>query len=170
MNLMVSGLSAEEAVAWLAAIAAAISLGKQGVDALRKKRKEHDEIETALDHAPEVREQLQLGNVGAAVAHLNLISESQARYIRDQDTRIEGLIEQVRRLTDRNDATEAEAQGWEFKYNEEVRARREDTETHEREIAALRAELKETKRVFSRRIAHLTEQVDRQGGTDVVGP
>lgn len=169
MTPMVLGLEATEVVAWLAAIAAAVSLTKQALDAIRKKRKEHDEIEIALDHAPEVREQLQLGNVGAAVAHLNLISESQARYIRDQDSRIKGLIAQVTRLTDRNDATEAEAQGWEFKYNEEVRARREDNNQHENEIAAVRSELREAKKIFSRRIAHLTEQLERQGGHDASG-
>jgi len=152
MTPMILGLSGEEVVAWLAAVAAAASLGKQTIDALRKRKKEQSEVEQALEHAPEVRKQLELGNVGEAVGHLNVIMESQATYIVQQDARITGLVAQVSHLEDRNQALEMEAQGWEAKYNAEVRARE-----------ALDRELQETKRVFGRRITALTDQLNARG-------
>lgn len=165
MTLMVlGGLSAEEAVAWLAAIAAAASLTKQALDAVRKRRKEHDELEEALDHAPQVREQLELGNVGAAVGHLNVIMQSQAVYIKDQDFRLGKCNEEIQHLKELLQAAEAEAQGWETKYLEEARLRRLDVAEARRRYNQIEQELEETKRVFARRMAALMEQIDSKQG------
>jgi predicted RNase H-like nuclease (RuvC/YqgF family) len=84
-------MNASEAAAWVAVIAALGSLLFQGINEWRKARKEKTEVEIALDKNPIIRQQLELGNVGEAVKHLNVVINSQAEHIKRQDDEIEEL-------------------------------------------------------------------------------
>lgn len=166
-------LTASEAVAWLAAITAAVALISQGYNSLKKRKKERSEIQHALDRAPEVKHQLELGNVGEAVKHLNSIMESQAKYIKSQDVKVAACEGEIEHLKERNDALEAEAQGWETKYREEVRAREQDRFESDRRIAQveknaqaemtrLSEEMDSMKKTFARTLAQLRHQLDQR--------
>lgn len=111
-------ISGSEASAWVASIAGAVALILQGASALRKRRKERDEIDVALDRQPQVRQQLELGNVGEAVRHLNAIINSQANHIQAQEERMTSCDERIENLTLRNEALETECRNWELRYEE----------------------------------------------------
>lgn len=146
-------ISGAEVAAWVAAVAGVTALLSQVVNGLRKRRREREEIEEALDRAPEVRHQLELGNVGEAVKHLNVIIESQAGHIRAQDERHQALQEEIRHLKDRNEALEAEAATWERRYRKLEREREEDKIESDQKIALLQAQTEEIKRTFARTLA-----------------
>lgn len=94
----------------LAAVAALIvavgTLTGQLYGILRKRKSEKRQLEEAATHAPQVMEQLELGNVGEAVKHVLAISDGQAK-------EIERLQVAQSRLQLRNDALEAEVDGYE---------------------------------------------------------
>lgn len=110
--------SGAEAAAWMAALGAATALVNQAYNAFKKRSKEKDEVEEALDRQPIIRQQLELGNVGEAVSHLNVIINSQARHITAQDGRLASCDAELKHLSERNEALELEAAGWEHRYNE----------------------------------------------------
>lgn len=154
-------VNAAEAGAWIAAVGGAFALLSQGVNFLRKKKKEKSEIEQALDHAPEVRHQLELGNVGEAVKHLNAIVESQAEYIERQKKTQEACDREIEHLKDRLDAAEGEAHGWEAKYRYEVQARELDKKESDRKMATLQTEMEEMKRTFARTLSQLRQEINQ---------
>lgn len=100
---------------WLAVVAATIALGKQVYDAVKNRNKTKLEIEEALDKQPLVREQLELGNWGEAIKHLNSIIQQQADHVDRQDKHIRAQDEKIRHLEARNEALEAESEAWERK-------------------------------------------------------
>lgn len=130
-------ISGQSAAAWSAAIAAAVALTTQAVSALRKRKKEKVEINEALDRAPEVRHQLELGNVGEAVKHLNFIIESQAAHIKAQDERQKTCDE---RLTAQD---------------RQLAAQENQIDTLQRENAELRQQIADLRRTYGRIIAQL---------------
>lgn len=140
MVAAVLGLSGAEAAAWMAAIGGIAALGTQFYNAMKKRRREKQEIDQALNRQPMVRQQLELGNVGEAVKHLNAIIESQANHIRQQDRRLEQDEAEIARLRERNEALECEAEGWERKHSE------------------LEKELKEMKRTYARSLAMMQKR------------
>ena len=84
---------------WVAIVTSALAMGKQIYDIYKKRHTERHEIEVALDKSPLVREQLELGNVGEAVRHLNAIINSQAEHIDRQDERIDEQQETIKNLS-----------------------------------------------------------------------
>lgn len=109
-------MNAADVAAWVAAIGGGIALIGQSINIFRKRQKEKDEIEEALEQQPLVRQQLELGNVGEAVKHLNAIINSQASHIQSQENQLKKCNTRIEHLEDRNEALEAEASGWENKY------------------------------------------------------
>lgn len=97
-----------EIAAWIAAAAGVYALGRQIWEAFKKNRKEKSDINQALDRSPEVRQQLELGNVGAAVNHLNSIIESQARDLQRRQMREEELEQDLDEARVRADRAEDE--------------------------------------------------------------
>ena len=158
-----------EIAAWVAALAGAVALISQATTAIKKRKKEQSEIEEALDHAPEVRHQLEIGNVGEAVKHLNVILESQARYIKDQDTKLKNCDDEITHLKSINEAREEEAAAWERKYREMQRHHEEYRLASDKRIAAIQAEMEEMKRTFARSLAQLRagEKVDPEAMDDL---
>lgn len=73
--------SPTEFAAIVGAIAGIVALSKAGLDTFKQRKRTKKAVEEALDHQPEVKRQLELGNVGEAVKHLNAIIDSQARHI-----------------------------------------------------------------------------------------
>lgn len=110
--------SGPEIAAWMAAIASGVALSVQAYNALKKRRQEKEEIDEALDRQPMIKQQLELGNVGEAVKHLNAIISSQARHMEAQDKKLELQSTEIQHLSLRNAALEAESEGWERRYNE----------------------------------------------------
>lgn len=149
--------NAGEITAWTAAVAGVMALLNQGYGALKKRRQEREEIDEALDRAPEVRHQLELGNVGEAVKHLNVIIESQARHIKAADVREAERDREIQRLKEQNQALEAEAQGWETRYYELVRKFEDNRQEADRQIAKVQREMEEMKRTFARTLARLRD-------------
>lgn len=105
-------------MAFLTGLAA---LAKQGYDIFRTRKRERREIDEALDRQPLVREQLELGNVGAAVEHLTAIIDQMAEAKRRDEAEYEardhrhrakvlGLEEELREVR-------AHAKEWERKYD-----------------------------------------------------
>lgn len=141
-------ISGGEVAAWVAALAGVTALATQTINALRKRKKEQSEIEEALSHSPEVRHQLELGNVGEAVKHLNFIIETQGTHIARQAERLTHCDGEIERLRDREEALEAEAEGWQTQY-------RALEAKYEREVSALRKEIAEMKRNYARTLARL---------------
>lgn len=140
MVAAVLGLSGAETAAWVAAIGGIVALGTQLYTAVRKRKQEKTEIDQALDRQPMVRQQLELGNVGEAVKHLNAIIASQAAHIKQQDQRLDQDEAEIARLRNRNDALEAEAESWERKHNELEREMREMRRTYARSLAMMKQE------------------------------
>jgi len=103
---------------WLAVILATLAIGKQVFDAMRNRRKTQNEVEEALNKQPLIREQLELGNWGEAIKQLNIIITSQADHIKRQDRDLESARNRITHLEDRNEALEAEAEGWEQRHDE----------------------------------------------------
>lgn len=98
-------MNAVEAVTWLAAITALTSLGKQAFDIVRKRKQEKASIVDALDKQPIIRQQLELGNVGTAVSHLNQIIVQQAQ-------QLDRAYDRIEHLEGREQALEAEVDGY----------------------------------------------------------
>lgn len=88
-------MSAAEVAAWLAVVGTAFGLFLQGYKVFKDRRKEQSELRDALDKAPAVRDQLELGNISGAVATLNLIIEQQSRYIEQQQQRCKAEITEL---------------------------------------------------------------------------
>lgn len=84
--------------AWLAVIGAAFGLMLQAYNIIKNKRKEKTEVQEALSKAPLIRQQLELGNFGGAIEHLNRIIVLQAAHIDRQDEEITELRAEVERL------------------------------------------------------------------------
>lgn len=109
----------------------------------------------ALDRQPQIRQQLELGNVGEAVKHLNVIINSQAQHIQAQDGQLQHCNSEIERLNGRNSALEAEAEGWENKYRnleESVNRRIEEVE------AKYESRIKEMERSYARSLLMLKEK------------
>lgn len=70
-----------ETIAIVGCIIAVGTFSVQIYGMFKERKKEQREIDVALDHQPEIKEQLELGNIGAAVQHLNAIILSQANHI-----------------------------------------------------------------------------------------
>lgn len=100
-----------EVAAWVAVIASVLALMKQGYDVIRNRRRERREISEALDRQPLIREQLELGNVGEAVKHLSAIIDAMGR-------ESERYTARISHLENREQALEAEANGWEQRYHD----------------------------------------------------
>lgn len=105
-------------------------------------------MEQALDHQPLVREQLELGNVGEAVKHLNVIIDSQASHIRAQDQRLATCEESMASLSKTNEKLEAEIALW-----------RERTEAADRRAEKAEAEQQEQARVYARTLVQLRHEI-----------
>ena len=102
------------ALTWLAVVTSMVALGKQAYDIIRNRRRERRVLDEALDRQPLVREQLQLGNVGAAVEQLTAIIDQMAKAKQRDDiaatNRISFLEKEVREV-------EQEAENWEARYH-----------------------------------------------------
>lgn len=85
----------------LGAITGAVALGWQLFSVIKHRGEEKKQIEVALDHQPEIRQQLELGNFGEAIRHLNTIIVTQARHIDMQQERITFLETENERLRDK---------------------------------------------------------------------
>lgn len=123
----------QEILAWLAVGAAALALVKSGYDFWTKRKTDRLAIDEALAKAPEVQKQLELGNVGEAVKHLNVIIQSQAAHIDRINTDNE-------RLRNRELALETEIAGHEKNSEECTRLVNQQTKiiaAQERRIEAL---------------------------------
>lgn len=142
-----------EFAAWAAALVGAYTLASQVWNAIKKHRKESDEITAALDRTPEVKQQLELGNVGEAIKHLNDIIEAQARDSHRKDLRIEELSREVEELRDRAESGDDKCEATEQELRDE-KARR----------ARVEQELIQTKRGFGRTIAQLRLQIEQGNG------
>lgn len=91
--------SPTEIAAVIGGIAGAVALSKQGYDVFHERKKTKTAVEEALNVQPEVKRQLELGNVGEAVKFLSSIIESQAKHIDRQNAesmRQEGIIMELR--------------------------------------------------------------------------
>lgn len=95
-------MNASEVAAWLAVVGAAFGLTIQAYNIIKGRKKEQTELQEALDKAPLVRDQLEIGNVSGAVATLNLIIENQNKYIAELNARHQAeeneLREEIRAL------------------------------------------------------------------------
>ena len=159
-------ISGAETGAWIAAIAGALALSKQGWDALKKRKQENLEIEDALNKAPEVKKQLELGNIGEAVTHLNAIIQSQNDHIKSQDDRLRKCDDEIQRQRDRLEAAEAEADAWEIKYNDLKTQHEIEKGRHSRQIADLTERMEAQKRSFARTLAQLRGTQEEGDGDD----
>jgi hypothetical protein len=142
-----------EVGAWIAALAGAYALGSQVWKAMKNRKKEARQINEALDTAPEVRQQLELGNFGDAVRHLNDILQSQNTHIVNQRNRLTECDQEIDRERLRGDRAEEEAQRWEDKYQEAAQHIRTMEREHESELLKLREENQEDRRKFARTLA-----------------
>lgn len=144
-------LSGAEIGAWVAACAGVVAIGKQVWDGIKNRRRELKQIDEALDRAPEVRQQLELGNIGEAVQHLNTI-------ITSQSAALGRSAEDNERLREHLQSAEAEADGWEHRFDECEESRRK----LEAELARVTAQAEADRRNFARALAQAREE--REGG------
>ena len=145
-----------EVAAWMAALGAAAALLNQAYQAFKKRSKEKDEVEEALDRQPIIRQQLELGNVGEAVSHLNVIINSQAKHITAQDSRLASCDTELKHLSERNDALEMEASGWERRYTEleaSVDRKLQEIKDHYEGV------IKNLERTYARSLSNMRDQV-----------
>lgn len=147
-------VSGGEASAWVAALAGAVAITLQAAQALRRRHREKEEIDDALDQQPMVRQQLELGNVGEAVKHLNVIINSQATHIKAQEIRLEACDTKIQELEDRNEALESEARTYRLQYEEIKQLMKEMEQRHNRRI-------NELERGYARSLA-MMRQKDRE--------
>lgn len=131
-----------EIAAWVAAAAGVYALGRQVYEAIKKYKKEKGEITQALDQSPEVRQQLELGNIGAAISHLNNIIDSLNRDLHRRDMREEEL---------EHDLDEARARA--EKAEEDCRVRESDFEKERAARLRAKADLEEARVNFARIMA-----------------
>jgi chromosome segregation ATPase len=166
MNVLAIDPGAELA-AWVAAFAGAYALTRQIVEAFRKNKREKSEINAALNKAPEVRQQLELGNVGAAINHLNVIIESQARDLQRRDRREQELEDDLDEAREKADKAE-----------ENCRARESDLEKERAARLKAEKELVKARRDYARSLAQLRallaqarkeDEDDEQVGQDPTG-
>lgn len=136
-----------EVGAWVAAITGAVALGSQVWKAIKNRTKERQQVNEALDHSPEIRQQLELGNVGEAIHHLNEIIETQSTAFQNQGRRLTACEEEILAQRERADRAEAEAEHWEDKYEmlehklrEERAQHRKDRKNFARALAQARGE------------------------------
>jgi predicted RNase H-like nuclease (RuvC/YqgF family) len=139
--------------AWIAALAGAYALGSQVWKAIKNRKKELTQINNALNIAPEARQQLELGNVGEAIRHLNEIIKSQDNHIRNQTQRMTECDREIDTQRSRADQAEDEAQEWEDKYLDAQQKIREMERTHEDEILKLRTQNQKDRKTFARALA-----------------
>ncbi len=132
--------------AWIAALAGGYALLSQVWNALQKRKKEGAEIEKALDRTPAIKQQLELGNVGQAIEHLNEIIESQARAGERDQRRIQEEVAESARQRDRADLAENENERLEREVDEERRLR-----------TAAEQDLAKVKRNFARTLTQLRQ-------------
>lgn len=86
--------------AWVGGVTGLGLLTKQGYDIFRNKRKERTAVQEALERQPLIKQQLEIGNVGEAVKHLNVIIATQARALDDESRRTERALERADNLED----------------------------------------------------------------------
>lgn len=135
-----SALDAETIAAWSALITAVGGLTVTAVKGLRNRKKEKKALEEALDAQPEIREQLRLGNEHKAMEGLVYVNEQLTKALKESDERHAAEMVEVRaklaHCEDRIDAAEAEAEGWQQKYEAEhaiVIMLQEELQHHRRE-------------------------------------
>lgn len=83
-----SAATATSFAAIVAGVSGIVALIMQFYRIIRDKKTERTSIESALDHQPAIRQQLELGNFGEAIKHLNEIIVTQAKHIDRQDETI----------------------------------------------------------------------------------
>jgi chromosome segregation ATPase len=113
-------VGAEQVAPWVAVVTAMTGIAYQGYNTFKGRKKEKAELAEALDKAPLVKEQLELGNTRGAVEVLNAIIESQLSFMTHQDQRVKAL--------------EAESKGWQ-KRAEEASDRADTAEATARKLA-----------------------------------
>jgi chromosome segregation ATPase len=160
MSVLASSVnSGSEVAAWMAALGSGVALSVQAYNVFKKRRKEKEEIDEALDRQPLVKQQLELGNVGEAVKHLNAIISSQAKHMESQDQKLKSQSEEIRHLSLRNAALEAEAEGWERRYHE-------FQEDMDKKFQRMEEEYKLTVRNMERSYARSLTVLRKQTGED----
>lgn len=96
------GINADNFGPVVTALLAVIALILQLSSMIRTRQRQTREIEMALDHQPEIRQQLELGNFGEAIKHLNEIIVTQARHIDRQDEIIKEQGDEIEILKEEN--------------------------------------------------------------------
>lgn len=94
-----------ETAAWGAAIAASAALLKQTYDIIRNRRTEKSAVADALDRQPLIKEQLEIGNWGSALSHVNTVVVLQAG-------QLDRAYARITHLESREEALEAEVDGY----------------------------------------------------------
>lgn len=133
-----------EVGAWIAAGLGAFTLGRQIIDTFRKRRKEKEDLDQALDRTPQIKQQLELGNIGEAIKHLNDIIESEVAARLRAERVVDDLEQDLDVTKNRADQAEEKSRQCEEKALQEQRLR----------IQA-ETELATAKRSFARTVARL---------------
>lgn len=101
-------MTSGDLVAYLTAATLLFALIGKGYQTWKKHKTDQDDVAAALDRQPAIRQQLELGNWGEAIRHLNTIIVTQSEFATSQSLRVRDLEAREREMEAKVDALEAD--------------------------------------------------------------